>query len=155
MYHQKYSKLIGIDLSRQTFAKFDKHLTNLFSISQQIDFVEKLEQDDGATTFFYRWKAAKNYSKLFFRFINCIRIIQIIEHQQILNLLNESNDYKFVTRKWNIVNDQSNTNYDVRNEILYDTEVLKSNLCDYNDAYVLVRGDIAIDYRTWSNTSSI
>ena len=54
MYHQKYSKLIGIDLSRQAFAKFDKHLTNLFSISQQIDFVEKLEQDDGATTFFYR-----------------------------------------------------------------------------------------------------
>ena len=53
-----------------------------------------------------------------------------------------------MTRKWSIVNDQSNANYGVGNEILYNTEVLKSNLCDYNDAYILVRGDIAIDYRT-------
>ena len=28
-----------------------------------------------------------------------------MEHQKILNLLNEANDPKFVTRKWNIVND--------------------------------------------------
>ena len=31
-----------------------------------------------------------------------------MEHQNILNLLNEASDSKFVTRKWNIVNDQSN-----------------------------------------------
>ena len=31
-----------------------------------------------------------------------------MEHQKILNLLNEANDFKFVTRKWNIVNEQSN-----------------------------------------------
>ena len=49
-----------------------------------------------------------------------------------------------MTRKWNIVNDQSNANYNVGNEIIYDTEVLKSNLCDYNDAYILVRGSITI-----------
>ena len=36
-----------------------------------------------------------------------------MEHQKILNLLNEANDSKFVTRKWNIVIDQSNANYDV------------------------------------------
>ena len=57
-----------------------------------------------------------------------------MEHQKILNLLNETNDPKFVTRKWNIVNDQSNANYDKGDEIIYNTEVLKSNLCDYNDA---------------------
>ena len=62
-----------------------------------------------------------------------------MEHQKILNSLNEANNSKFVTRKWNIVNDQSNANYDVGNEIIYNTEVLKSNLCDYNDAYILVR----------------
>ena len=56
-----------------------------------------------------------------------------MEHKKILNLLNESNDSKFVTRKWNIVNDNSNANYSVGNEITYNTEVLKSNLCDYND----------------------
>ena len=47
-----------------------------------------------------------------------------------------------MTRKWNFVNDQLNANYDAGNEINYDTEVLKSNLCDYKDAYILVRGDI-------------
>ena len=53
-----------------------------------------------------------------------------MEHQKILNLLNEADDCKFVTRKSNIVNDQSNTNYDVRNEVIYSREVLKFNLCD-------------------------
>ena len=60
-----------------------------------------------------------------------------MEHQKILNLLNEANDSKFVTKKWNIVNDNSNANYRVGNETNYNTEVLKSNLCDYNDAYIL------------------
>ena len=31
-----------------------------------------------------------------------------MEHQKKLNLFNEGNDSKFVTRKWNIVNDNSN-----------------------------------------------
>ena len=59
-----------------------------------------------------------------------------------LNSLNEANDFKFVTRKWKIVNDQSNANYYVGNKIIYKTEVLKSNLCDYSNAHILVRGDI-------------
>ena len=49
-----------------------------------------------------------------------------------------------MTRKWNIVNDQSIFNYDVGNEIIYSKEVFKFNLCDYKDAYVLVRGDITV-----------
>ena len=49
-----------------------------------------------------------------------------------------------MTRKRNIVNNKSKANYDVRNKIIYNTEVLKSNLCDYNDAYILVRSDITI-----------
>ena len=57
-----------------------------------------------------------------------------MEHQRILNLLNEANDSKFVIRKWIAVNDNSNANYDVPNEITYNIEVLKSDLCDYNNA---------------------
>ena len=67
-----------------------------------------------------------------------------MEHLKILNLLNEANDSKFITRKWNIVNDNSKSNYDPANEITYNTEILKSNLCDYNYAYILVRGDITV-----------
>ena len=52
-----------------------------------------------------------------------------MEHIKILNLLNETDDSKFVTGKWNIVNDQSNTNYDAGTEMIYNREVLKSNLC--------------------------
>ena len=53
-----------------------------------------------------------------------------MKNQKVLNILNEASDSKFVTRNWNIVNDQSNANYSVGNEIIYSTEVLKSILCD-------------------------
>ena len=66
-----------------------------------------------------------------------------MELKKILNLLNEAINSKFMTRRWNIINDQSNPNYCVGNEIISNTEVLKSNLCDYSDAYILVRADIA------------
>ena len=46
-----------------------------------------------------------------------------------------------MTRKWNIVNDHTNVNYDVGNEIIYDTEVLNSNPCNSNEAYILVEED--------------
>ena len=67
-----------------------------------------------------------------------------MEHQKILILLNEESDSKFVTRKQNIVNDQSNANYDVGNETIYNKEAQKYNLCEYNDAYILVRDNITI-----------
>ena len=58
--------------------------------------------------------------------------------------MNEPNDYKFVTRKWNIVNDNSKSNYAAANENTHNTEVLKSNLSDYNDTYILVRSYASI-----------
>ena len=33
-----------------------------------------------------------------------------------MNLMNESNDSKLVTKKWNNVDDQSNANYNVGND---------------------------------------
>ena len=53
-----------------------------------------------------------------------------MEHQKMLNWLNQANNSKFVTRKWNIVNDNSKANYEAGNEIIYNTEVFKSNHCD-------------------------
>ena len=58
-----------------------------------------------------------------------------MEHQEILNLLTEAGNSKVAARKWNIV-------YELGKEIIYNTEVLTSNLCDYNDAYVWVKGNI-------------
>ena len=45
-----------------------------------------------------------------------------------------------MTGKWYIVNDQSNSNYDIENEIIYDKKDSNSNLCDHNDAYISVKG---------------
>ena len=93
--------------------------------------------------FFIAEKQQKN-SKLFLKFISCSRRIQTMEHQKMSNLLNESSDSRFFTMDSDIMNNQSNPNYSTGNEIMYNTEVLKFNLCDYNDANILVRGDISI-----------
>ena len=75
-----------------------------------------------------------------------------MENQKIINLLNKSDtDSKhFAAKKWYIINDKNNTNYGVNKDtgannpdtIKYDTRVLKPNLCDYEDAYILVDGTI-------------
>ena len=56
--------------------------------------------------------------------------------------MKKASDSKFVARKWNTGNDKSNESYDVWNKIIYNTEVLESSLCHYNDAYILVKGVI-------------
>ena len=48
----------------------------------------------------------------------------MMKHQRILHLFNEAKNSKFVTRKWNIVNDNSKANYSVGNEMICSTEVL-------------------------------
>ena len=53
--------------------------------------------------------------------------MQTTVHEKILNLLNRADDTSL--RKWNISNDQSDANDDLRNEIIYNTELLKSHNC--------------------------
>ena len=75
-----------------------------------------------------------------------------MENQKIISLLDkdDTNSKHFATKKWYIINDENNTNYRVNKDtgannpdtIKYDTRVLKPNLCDYADAYILVNGTI-------------
>ena len=73
-----------------------------------------------------------------------------METQKIVNLWNDSNNEssKFATRKWYIISDQNNGQYCRGNEndstIKFETKVIKPNLCDYSDAYILVTGDIKV-----------
>ena len=67
-----------------------------------------------------------------------------MKYQKVLNVLNEPNDFKFMPRKCNIANDDSKVSYNAANEIPYNIKVLKRNICDYRDAYILVTDDITV-----------
>ena len=73
-----------------------------------------------------------------------------METQKILNLLNDSDNEssRFATRKWYIINDQNNGQYGRGSEndstIKFETKVIKPNLCDYSDAYILLTGDVKV-----------
>ena len=72
-----------------------------------------------------------------------------MENQKIINLLdsNDNDPQKFATKRWYIINDQNTGNNAYGNgedgtTIKFETKVIKSNLCDYSDAYILVTGNI-------------
>ena len=75
-----------------------------------------------------------------------------MENQKIINSLDkiDTNSKHFATKKWYIINDENITNYggnkdtgaDNPDTIKYDTRVLKPNLCDYAEAYILIDGTI-------------
>ena len=71
-----------------------------------------------------------------------------MEYDKINNLLlsedNESEKLsKFVTREYARVNSLSNT-YNENKSSRFKTPMLRSSLCDYSDAYILVKGTIAV-----------
>ena len=75
-----------------------------------------------------------------------------MEHQKISNLLdNTSNKVpRFTTKKWIEVHDRSGNaeyRYKPNKQIRFKTSILKSDLCDYSDAYIVVKGivDVSAD----------
>ena len=69
------------------------------------------------------------------------------KRQKIANPLNDSDNKfsKFATRKWYIINDQNNGEGNENDStIKFETKVIKPNLCDYSNAYILVTGDIKL-----------
>ena len=66
-----------------------------------------------------------------------------MEYQKLANLLESASDNlsKFRTRNWVEINDESRGNY-ANSDIRFKTTMLRSNLCDYADSYILVKGTI-------------
>ena len=68
--------------------------------------------------------------------------------QRIANLLDTTSDDKdlpkFVTQKWIEVYDQSEKNYNVNIEIRIKSPMLRSDLCDFSDAYIVVKEIISV-----------
>ena len=69
-----------------------------------------------------------------------------METQKIINLLNGSDNEnsRFATKKWYIIDSESNGNYSQNDEIKFLTRSIESSLCDYSDAYILVTGNIVV-----------
>ena len=71
-----------------------------------------------------------------------------MEFQKIVNLLDITSDNKDLprsdTKKWIEVYDQSEKNYNVNKEIRIKTPLLRSDLCDFSDAYIVVGGTVTV-----------
>ena len=67
-----------------------------------------------------------------------------MEYQKIANLLNDASNKpsKFRTRNWVEINDDIRSAYSPNKQIRFKTAILRSILCDYSDAYILVKGNI-------------
>ena len=71
-----------------------------------------------------------------------------MEFQKVINLLDITSDDKdlprYVTKKWKEVYDQSEKSYNVNKEIKFKTSMLWSDLCDFSDAYIVVKRNITV-----------
>ena len=70
-----------------------------------------------------------------------------MEYQKIANLIDDASNQpsKFRTRNWVEINDESRGAYNVNSQIKFKTTMSKSSLCDYSDAYILVKGTISVN----------
>ena len=71
-----------------------------------------------------------------------------MEYQTMANLIDYktlNQPSKFRTRNCIEVNDESRGAYNVNSQIKFKTTMLKSSLCDYSDAYILVKGTITVN----------
>ena len=74
--------------------------------------------------------------------------------KKIVNCLDTTSDNKdlprYVTKKWIEVYDPSQGNYNVSKEIRIKTSMLRSDLCDFSDAYIVVKGNITVTKKTFT-----
>ena len=69
-----------------------------------------------------------------------------MEYQIIINLLDNAPNQpnKFRTKDWVEINDDSRETYNTNSQIKFKNWMLRSSLCDYSDAYILLSGTITV-----------
>ena len=73
-----------------------------------------------------------------------------MEYQKITDLLGNRPDKvpRFITKKWIEVHDQSGTaenRYKLSKQIRFRTSMLRSDLRDYSNAYIVVKGIVTVE----------
>ena len=58
---------------------------------------------------------------------------------------------RFFTKKWIEVYDQSQGNQDINKDIRIKTSMLRSDLCDFNDIYIVVKGNITVNKKKFTD----
>ena len=71
------------------------------------------------------------------------KIANLLDSGDAPNILNQTS--KFRTNNWVETNDESRGTYSINRQINFKTPMLASSLCDYSDAYVLVKGNIIVN----------
>ena len=70
-----------------------------------------------------------------------------METQKIINFLNNSSnkESEFATKRWYVIDSQTTKGkYKQGDTIKFETKTIKSSLCDYSDAFILVTGNITV-----------
>ena len=77
-----------------------------------------------------------------------------MEFEQIVNFLDTTSDNKdlptFLTKKWVEIYDQSEGNYNVNKGVRIKTSMLRSDLCDFRDAYIVVKGNFTVTTKAFT-----
>ena len=70
-----------------------------------------------------------------------------MEHQKVINLLDNTSNKpsKFRTKNWIEINDDIIGAYSPNKNIRFKTSMLRSSLCDFSDAYIIVKGNITVN----------
>ena len=70
-----------------------------------------------------------------------------MEYQKIANLLKDASNKPstFKTRSWVKINDDVRGAYSPNKQITFKIAMLRSSLCDYSDAHILVKGNISVN----------
>ena len=70
-----------------------------------------------------------------------------METQKTINLLNDSSNEQseFATKRWYVIDSQTTKGkYKQGDTIKFETQTIKSSLCDYSDAFIIVTGNITV-----------
>ena len=67
-----------------------------------------------------------------------------MEYKKIIKLVDDTPNQptKFQAKHWVEINDESRVTCNTNSQIKFKTSMLRSSLCDYSDAHILVRGTI-------------
>ena len=79
-----------------------------------------------------------------------------MEYKKIANLLDSASNKpsKFKTRNWVEINDDTRGAYSPNKQIEFKTTMLRFCLCDYSDAYLLVKENISVNNTAAATTNN-